>query len=120
MIGIQKIVATYGVANVRVFLPLRESHSLHGFGLPLAVSSNDSNEEIVECAINEERYKVADGYKITFTPVADREDGRLFLSETFYQSDFDSLRRGLPEDFRIYILVDEDAKYERFRDEVLA
>lgn len=120
MIGIQKIVETYGVANVRVFLPLRESHSLHGFGLPLAVSSSNSTEEIVECSIDEKRYPVADGYKITFKPVGDREDGRLFLPETFYQSDFNSLRRGLPEDFRIYVLVDEDAKYERFRDAVLA
>lgn len=117
---IQDIVATYGVKNIRVFLPLQPCHSLADCGLPIAVTFSDEEYHIVECEIDESRYTVSDGYKITFSPVERADQKHLFAREHFYQSDFDSLRRSFPDEYRIYVLVDEDAKYQRVREDEFA
>ncbi len=116
-INIKDIAAEYGVNNLRIFIPLRKSMSLAVFGLPIGMSSSDTEPtQLVECTVNEKRYQVSEGYKIQFSPV-DRGDGEPFYyaDETFYQSDFGGLMARHPDCYRIYVLVDEDDKYERLR-----
>lgn len=113
---LEKIAAEYGVRNLRFFIPIRPSMSLAGFGLPIGMTSSSDPEYIVECEVEEERYKVADGYKIQLRPV-NRGDGEpyYFADERFYQSDLENLMRRHPDEYRVFVLVDEDDKYERIR-----
>ena len=70
----------YGIdKNAHYFVPL---HPLEGcFGV--SFTSSNTPEILVECKINEDRYKVDDGYKVTLESLDPR-----FGTETFYQSDF--------------------------------
>ena len=49
-------------------------------------TSSNTPEKWVECVINEDRYKIDDGYKITLQSI---EEG--YGRENYYQCDFDSL-----------------------------
>lgn len=59
------LIEEQGVENIRFMAPFKTQ----GMPTPLGlmVSSSDP-EELVECRISEERYKVADRYKISLTP----------------------------------------------------
>jgi hypothetical protein len=116
-INIQDLAAEYGVNNLRFFIPMRKSMSLLAFGLPMGMSSSDTEPtQLVECTVNEKRYKVSEGYKIQFSPV-NRGDGEPFYyaDQSYYQSDFGGIMAKNPDSYRIYVLVDEDNKYERLR-----
>jgi hypothetical protein len=54
--------------------------------LGIALKSSNSRAKWVECYIDESRYKLADGYKITLRAIDER-----YGSESFYQSDFKSM-----------------------------
>lgn len=54
--------------------------------LRITMKSSNSREKWVECYIDESRYKVADGYKVTLKAIDER-----YGSESFYQCDFISL-----------------------------
>lgn len=104
------IVDQYSINNIRIFTEMDIIHSLHAFGIPCGMTTGET--AVVECLINEDRYKVSDGYKFTLVPVDETQPVGL---RHFYQSDFDNLRNRYPEDYKIFILVDHDGKYERFR-----
>lgn len=55
--------------------------------LNLAISS-DRDSVWQECIVDQSRYKVSDGYKITLRPIDHN-----FKSKSFYQSDFNELLR---------------------------
>lgn len=113
MMGIREIVETYGVKNIRVFMGMKPSTNRFMMGAELPYN-------VVECEIVETRYKVSEGYKVALSPVEQPAHGDYrYVEEHFYQTDFDNLRRENPDDYRIYILVDEDGKYERLRDQAL-
>ena len=108
--------AEYGVKNIRVFMPMQQAMSLAGFGLPIGMtSSDDPFVPNVECEIDESRYKIEDGYKATFKPVVQEldENHRYFANETFYQMDFSNIVQRRPGEYRFYVLVDEDNKYQQ-------
>jgi len=104
---IEKLVAEYGAKNLRFFMPMRKLHSLQGFGIPMAFTSSDDPYDITECVIDENRYKVDEGYKITFRAI-DEDYGY----ENYYQMDFNNIYKR-NDDIRIYVLVDEDNKYQK-------
>ena len=60
-------------------------HPLESF-LGICFTSSNTREKWVECEIIENRYKLADGYKVELKSI---EDG--YGAETFYQDDFKSL-----------------------------
>src|SRR5665213_849837 len=87
-----------GVENVRFFIPCSPLHSLHGFGLPLGMTSSDDPMIEQECRIDERLYKVKDDYKITLVPL---NEG--YASVNFYFMDLRSLMREQPEKFRMVV-----------------
>jgi len=112
--NIKKLVAEYGAINLRIFIPMQRIHLLHGlFGIPMGFTSSNDPWDIVECVIDESRYKVSDGYKITFKALDES-----YGSDHYYQMDFDNMFRKDRNhgDYRVYILVDEDNKYELIRE----
>lgn len=120
MLSIKEIVETYGIKNIRIFTQMEVCESLHRFGLPIGVT-NRENTILTECQIVENRYKVADGYKITLEPVAPGDGNPHYIgSRHYYQSDFNGMRRRDPDKFKVYILVDEDARYELLREPLAA
>lgn len=108
---LDKIAQEYGVNNLRFFIPMRQVHGTPFAGIGFT-SSNDP-EILTECVIDEHRYKVADGYKIMLKAAKNEDPSVFYGSESYYQMDFESLMRRSPEDFRVYVLVDEDNKYQR-------
>ena len=111
---IKKLVEEYGANNLRIFMPMQRIMGIPALGIGFT-SSNDPFET-VECRIDEGRYKVQDGYKITFHAVNDEDPNNYYGSKSFYQSDFNTIvKRRDDEDYRFYVLVDEDDKYERIR-----
>lgn len=76
-----------GPENVRIFAQMRQFSSvIPGMGIALC---DADKRNWVECRIDEKRYKLHEGYKITLVPV-DPYD-RYYASEHYYQSDFRSL-----------------------------
>jgi hypothetical protein len=117
---IKEIVETYGIKNVRVFTEMPVCQSLHKFGLPIGITDREKMV-MTECQIVESRYKVAEGYKLTLQPVNPGDGEPLYAgSEHYYQCDFNNMRRRNPDAFKIYILVDEDGRYERLREQIAA
>jgi len=80
---IQENIIDKGIENVRFFAQMGQISAILPWGMAM-VSNN--NETWVECKINEDRYKVEDGYKITLKALDPR-----FTYEHYYQSDFESL-----------------------------
>jgi hypothetical protein len=95
---IQEIVKKHGKDKIRALIPLRPLNVY--FGLIALTSSSDPQVPIL-CEIDESRYKVEEGYKIGWKPMApfaptDKNITKVhetpgFASETYYQSDFDSI-----------------------------
>lgn len=116
---LEELAAKYGVANLRFFIPMQRIQGLAHLGLPIGIVSSDTPEERVECVVDERRYKVADGYKIELRAVADQDPDRYFGSKSYYQMDFTHLMERSPDDFQIYVLVDDPAIYRRIEQEEL-
>ena len=73
-----------GVENVRFFAQMETiDFIIPCFGLAVTSSSNST---WTECKIDESRYKVTEGYKITLKSLDER-----FTYNHYYQSDFESL-----------------------------
>lgn len=72
-----------GVNNVRFFAQMERIEAILPWGMAM-VSSN--NTTWVECKIDESRYKVSEGYKLTLVSL-----DRNYTYTHYYQSDFESL-----------------------------
>lgn len=112
---LEHLAAEYGAINLRFFVPMQVTESLHMMGLPCGMTNGDSPYVEVECEVDESRYKMADGYKIALKPVVQELiEGRFyFAGRDYYQMDFINMIERDPDEFRIYVLVDEDNKYQR-------
>lgn len=103
--SLQAMVQEYGAHNLRFFIPMRPLHSLGAFG---GYTSSDDPMVTAECVIDETRYRIEDGHKITLRAV-----DTAYGSEHFYQMDFVSLWMEHPDHYRAFVLVDDDNKYHR-------
>jgi len=92
-----------GIENVRFFAQMEQIEAILPWGMAM-VSSN--NTTWVECKIDEDRYKVEEGYKLTLKSLDPR-----FTYNHYYQSDFESLvKEGC-----ILIKDNEDAYIEHIK-----
>jgi hypothetical protein len=110
---IRNLAKEYGVNNLRFFIPMHPMMVMPFMGIGMVCTSDP--EVRVECVIDERRYKALDGYKVEFRPVEPEKDGMAFGYRSFYQSDLSSLISKYPDEYSIYVLVDEDNKYEKIR-----
>lgn len=95
---IKDLVCKHGKENVRALINIRPVHVYAGM---IAMISSDDDTFPVLCEIDETRYKVEEGYKICWKPIAPYSPKKEetfkfhscngFGSETFYQSDFNLL-----------------------------
>lgn len=85
--GLEKLIAENGgIENFRCFAKMGKIEAVTPFGFCL-VSGN--RETWTECKIDESRYKVKDGYKITL-----RSLDPAFTYDHYYQCDFMSMVEG--------------------------
>lgn len=96
MKSIQQAVEEYGVPNLRFFIEMQELQWL-GIFPGLAIKSSDTPYSMQECAIVEDRYKVADDYKITLAAI-----NPVFGKEHYYLSDLNQLMHDHPDKFKLY------------------
>jgi hypothetical protein len=82
---IKEFVEKHGVENVIILNPMLPIQDT-GFGFGFTSSVDEA--VVVPCTIDESRYKVSEGYKITLKSMYDN-----FGKEDLYQLDFDSLWR---------------------------
>lgn len=80
---IQENIIDKGIENVRFFAQMGQIEMILPWGMA-CVSGN--KETWVECKIDERRYKIADGYKLTLKALDER-----FTYQHYYQSDFEGL-----------------------------
>lgn len=94
---IKTLIQKHGKNKVRAIINLRPLNVYCGL---IAVTSSSDPEVPILCEVDEKRYEVEEGYKIGWKPIAPfapkgiknyLHDVPGFASETFYQSDFDSL-----------------------------
>ena len=96
------LVKKHGIDNILIMDSLRPLRTF--LGLISYTSSNDDPVE-VPCKIVEDRYKVADGYKVTIKPLYES-----FGTENYYQTDFNTLvERG---SIKVFVKVPDD--FEKF------
>lgn len=95
---LQYFAAEYGVRNIRIFAPMSRLQYV-GLIPGIAFRTSSTPEEVVECEIDETRYRVEDGYKITLRAVDEA-----YGNHHYYQSDLESIIRDNPDLFRIYIV----------------
>lgn len=98
-----KLVAEYGAHNLRFFVPMQKLQMMDI--IPgVTFTWPDLPEDVVECVIDETRYKVSDNYKVTFRAI-DPVYGR----EHFYISDFESIACNDANtggsNYRVYVLT---------------
>lgn len=72
-----------GVENVRCFAQMERIEAILPWGMAMTSSNNKT---WVECKIDEKRYKVADGYKLTLVSLDPN-----YTYDHYYQEDFESL-----------------------------
>lgn len=72
-----------GKQKIRFFVPMFPVHSIIGF---CSYTCFTDPEYLTECFIDEERYKVEEGYKITLKSI-----NHMFGYKHFYQCDLESL-----------------------------
>jgi hypothetical protein len=89
-INIVSLVETYGVKNLRFYIPMRPLEMM-GFIPGIAFKFSNTPEEMTECEIDESWYKVADDYKITLVSVKNPQSTKVFGKEHFYISDLESI-----------------------------
>jgi hypothetical protein len=103
---IKELVAEYGVQNLRFFIPMHP-HEMAGIIPGIAFKSSNSPEDMVECHIFEDRYKVAEGYKVSLAACGG-ENLMRYGREHFYQSDFNALLRDSTvhhkDRYRVYVI----------------
>jgi hypothetical protein len=91
MYNLLKAVEQYGVNRIRALLPLRPVRSVFGM---IAYTTSSDPEVYVLCEITEERYKLADNYKVGFRPLPDYQpNGREHARRDYYISDFNAMLR---------------------------
>lgn len=95
---LQYFAAEYGAANLRFFIPLSRLEYA-GIIPGIAFRTNGQPQDTVECVVDESRYTVADGYKITLKAV-----DPMYGKEHYYQSDLESILRDNPFTHRAYVL----------------
>jgi len=95
--GIAELAKEYGVRNLRIFAPMSKLQYA-GIIPGIAFRVGGNPEEDTECVINESRYKVEEGYKVTLRALKPE-----YGQDHFYQSDFDTMCDG-KERYRIYVL----------------
>lgn len=106
--NIKSLVQKHGISKVRALIKCRPLNICMGL---IPFTSSSDKEVHILCEITEERYKVDEGYKIGWKPIAEYApqkrdkikmmDKNGFGSETFYQSDFDGIvERG---DIKLFI-----------------
>lgn len=104
-IKIVSLVETYGARNIRFFIPMQPLEMM-GFIPGIPFKSSSSSEDIVECEIDETRYKIADNYKITLAAIENPYIGKMFGKEHFYIMDLESLiRRDRDLRYRVFLLT---------------
>lgn len=81
---IQENVLDKGVENIRFFAQMPKL-DMHIFGIGIYDPNKTS---WVECKVDERRYKVEEGYKITLEPVVPG-----YACDSYYQHDFEILAR---------------------------
>lgn len=90
-----KTILERGVANVEFTVPIRPLRTC----LIIAYTTSSDEPEPVRCRIVENRYKVEDNYKIELIP----HDYPAHPKESFYISDFASMLRDNPEDYKMHV-----------------
>lgn len=75
---LQRIINTYGIENIMFMVPIKPIRVIG----PISYKSSDDEEIKVPCKINEERYKIHEGYKITLESIYPQ-----FGKEHYYQHD---------------------------------
>jgi hypothetical protein len=95
---VKSLVEEFGPKNVRFFIPMAPLEYM-GVIPGIAFKTSNSPKQIVECEIDERRYKVSENYKIELKAV-----NELYGRESFYISDLDSIVRDRDSRFRVYIL----------------
>ena len=84
--GLEKLIEDNGgIENFRCFTQMGKIEIVTPFGLCMV---SGDKETWTECKIDESRYKVSDGYKITL-----RSIDPMFTYNHYYQSDFMSLMK---------------------------
>lgn len=97
--NLKKLAAEYGAANLAFFIPM--SRLQHVGIIPgIAFRSSNSPLQRTECKVDESRYPVADGYKITLAAV-----DPMFGKDSYYQSDLESIMEGDPLNFRVCVMT---------------
>lgn len=82
--GIKEICEEYGVENILIMAPVKILRRI----LFISYTTSNDDSEFLPCTINEKRYKIDEGYKLTIVPLDDR-----YTTKHYYQSDFDQIVR---------------------------
>jgi hypothetical protein len=97
--------AQCGVNNLRFIVPMSR---LRGGFLGITYRLSGDPLYITECTVDESRYKIEQGYKITL-----RARDPLFGTETFYQSDLESMikdyHKGKTQNPYTFIVINPEA-----------
>lgn len=78
MKSLKNIILNAGISNVMFLIPMRPIHTIFF----ISYTSGEDKTILVPAVIDESRYKVKEGYKITLKSIYES-----FGSESFYQSD---------------------------------
>lgn len=99
----QALVATHGIAAIEITIPMRPVQVMGLPGLPMIAFTSSNDEAVpVPCVIEEDRYPVHEGYKITL-----RSKIHGYGREHFYQCDLESLiNRG---EASLRVLIQDEA-----------
>jgi len=79
---LQKVIDKHGIENIMFIFPMKPIRNI----LFISYKSSEDKETIVPCKINESRYKISDGYKITLECIYPG-----FGKEHLYQTDLMAL-----------------------------
>lgn len=84
---IRDIVLKYGAKNVFVLMQCDRVESINVNGIRLSYTSSANSPVTTICTIDESRYNIVDGYKVTLVPPA----GSNLAKNSLYQSDFNQM-----------------------------
>jgi hypothetical protein len=96
----------YGVTNLRFRIPMRPLE-MAGIIPGIAFKSSNTPSLPTLCKINEDRYLVANDYKITLEHDVEyaAEGDNYCGKEHFYVSDLESLISRAPEEYEIFVIT---------------
>lgn len=115
-INLVALAKEFGVANIRIRIPMRPVE-MAGIIPGMAFKSSRTAPVPTICKINEARYTVSDGYKITLEHDTECPDnGKLHCGcDHFYICDLESLIDRAPEDFQVFtVSIDGFHRVEEF------